>query len=179
MNDQTSITEKQWLIETYQRFADPVYRFLRYHLQDVAEAEDLTGAVFERILMKASTFDERKGKLEVWIFAIARNLLYDHCRKIRRSRFLPMEAAERCTSLGGRPDEALLINAEAERLHRALGCLNRRERCAVSLRYATGLRITEIARILNVSEKNAGVILTRCRHKLKLEMERLESEGNS
>src|SRR5471032_587106 len=63
----------------YQRYGQPIYRFLYWQTRDPHLAQDLTSAVFERAWRARASF--RGGSLQAWLYRIARNALTDHWRK--------------------------------------------------------------------------------------------------
>jgi RNA polymerase sigma-70 factor (ECF subfamily) len=155
----------------YLAYSSRVYNFMRYRVTD-SYAEDLTQMVFERVLSRIKSYNPDKGSAEVWIFTIARNILYDHYRKARRMVCADGELKTNLPASDAAPETSLLAGEERAALKRALGTLNKRELTAVSLKYAGGLRNTEIADVLGISEKNAGVIICRALKKLKSALER-------
>lgn len=159
------------LEETYQRYGHRVYNFMRYRTGD-DDAQELTQMVFERVLLHRHRYDPAKGNFEVWLFTIARNILNDHYRKGSRAAFAGEDALAGQADPAATPEERLLAGEQRRMLGRALEVLSRRELTVVSLKYAGGLRNTEIARVMRLSEKNAGVILHRSLKKLRNAMEK-------
>jgi RNA polymerase sigma factor (sigma-70 family) len=68
------------LIDTYSR---DIFRFVRAHTRDEAEAEDLTQEVFVRAYRHRETVF-RADNIKAWLFRVAVNLCRDHARQIRR-----------------------------------------------------------------------------------------------
>lgn len=157
--------------DVYLRFGHRVYNFMRYRTGD-ADAQELTQMVFERVLGRWDRFDPAKGSLEVWLFTIARNILYDHYRRGGRAAFAGEDALAGQADPAATPEEAFLAQERRQALDRALEVLGERELTAVSLKYAGGLRNTEIARVMRLSEKHIGVILHRSLKKLRSVMEK-------
>jgi RNA polymerase sigma-70 factor (ECF subfamily) len=98
--------------------------------------------------------------------------LYDYYRRAGRADFTGLESLVDLASPEASPDNGLLAGEERLALKKALGTLKKRELTAVSLKYAGGLRNNEVAAVLGISEKNAGVILSRALKKLRTIMER-------
>ena len=67
---------------------DGVHRYVHHLVRDADTAEDLTAAAFERALRRWDCFDPARGRPEVWLCSIARNLAMDHWRRERRRRRL-------------------------------------------------------------------------------------------
>lgn len=155
------------LVMIYEEYAERVYRYMRYRIQNDQDAEDLTSAVFERVMKNASRFDARKGSFEAWLFTVARNQLRDHARRIKRRQIFVSVQMEDQPSPDSSPDRALVESERFEALKRALTCLSERELTIVSLKYAGELRNVDIAKVMRLSEKNIGVILCRAMKKLR------------
>ena len=50
-----------------------LFNYVAYLVRDRAAAEDLTAAICERALGRLHQYDVRRGNLDAWMFAIARN----------------------------------------------------------------------------------------------------------
>ncbi len=67
----------------YDRYVQPVYRFLLARTANAAEAEDITSQTFLTAMQKLSTY-RADGHFMAWLFTIARNKQIDHYRKNHR-----------------------------------------------------------------------------------------------
>jgi RNA polymerase sigma-70 factor (ECF subfamily) len=86
--------DEHGILNLYDRYARPVYRFLLHMTGSVAVAEDLTQEVFLVIIDAVGSgtirqFDPEKGTLEGYLLGIARNLVKAERR--RTYRLLPLE----------------------------------------------------------------------------------------
>ncbi|HZW03631.1 MAG TPA: sigma-70 family RNA polymerase sigma factor [Anaerolineaceae bacterium] len=151
----------------YDRYYTRVYNYLRYRLDDDASAEELCAQVFERLLGHIRRYDPERGPFEPWLFAIARNALRDHWRRMKLRRFLPLDTLNRKASAAVSPEEQAVRDEEIESLKRALSALDGRERDLLGLKFAAGLTNREIAQMTGLTESNVGVILYRAVQKLK------------
>ena len=159
----------------YRAYSLRVYRYFRCHLPDAQDAEDLTQAVFERAQRNAAQYDPLKGAPEPWLFRIARNALRDHLRRAAIRRFLPLPEAEALADSAPSPETQVLMSEQFVALRDALEMLRPRERQVVALRYFGELRNVDIAKVLGLSEKNVGVILSRTLRKLRQILEEASS----
>jgi RNA polymerase sigma-70 factor (ECF subfamily) len=148
----------------YQSSRDDVYAYAAGLLRDRAAAEEVTAIAFERAYRKRSRFDSRKGSPRAWLFGIARNAALDELRRRGRQTRLnvdPVDAEHHQNSAtDGRSELRLLVN-------QALGKLQPRERELIALKFFAGLSNGEIARVLGLSESNAGTKLHRTMDKLR------------
>jgi RNA polymerase sigma-70 factor (ECF subfamily) len=150
----------------YRSSRDDVYAYVATLLRDRAAAEDVTALAFERAYRRRGTFDRRRGEERAWLFGIARNAALDELR--RRRRVTQLAADPEAPSL---PAEALEDAAEVAlrrtAVREALANLSGREREIVALKFHAGLSNAELARVLGVSESNAGTLLYRTMEKLR------------
>src|SRR5690348_12417655 len=74
-----------------QHFAPALYRFAYYQLQDGIIAEDLVSEVMVRMIKRIDTFVLEQATFQAWLFRIARNLIADHYRVLRRRPQVSLE----------------------------------------------------------------------------------------
>jgi RNA polymerase sigma-70 factor, ECF subfamily len=148
----------------YRSSRDDVYAYVSTLLRDPAAAEDVTALAFERAYRRRRKFDRRRGEERAWLFGIARNAALDELRRRRRVSALvtdPEDAFEASDSEGA--EVALRRTA----VQNALAKLPAREREIVALKFHAGMSNAELARVLGVSESNAGTLLYRTMEKLR------------
>jgi RNA polymerase sigma-70 factor (ECF subfamily) len=149
----------------YRSSRDDVYAYVVTLLRDPATAEDVTALAFERAYRRRRTFDRRRGEERAWLFGIARNAALDELRRRRRTAALAVEPAASGVepTVGDEADVILRRTAVRE----ALASLPARDRELIALKFHAGLSNAELARVLNVSESNAGTLLHRTVTKLR------------
>lgn len=160
-----------YIFETYYK---RVYNYIFYRINSYHEAEDLTSKVFEKIMVKIDTYSEEKSKFEVWVFSIARNVINDYFREIKRNKVLSIDYFKDLISNEKGPEDIVAISETNDELFKALRVLDARERNIIALKFGANLRNTEIAGILGITESNVGVILYRTMKRLRREL----GEGN-
>lgn len=64
----------------YQRYFKDVFLFLRSISVSEDLAEEITQETFTKALKAIDTFDGRKD-IRAWLFTIARNTYYTHCKR--------------------------------------------------------------------------------------------------
>ena len=148
----------------YRASRDDVYAYVATLLRDTGAAEDVTALAFERAYRRQRTFDRRRGAERAWLFGIARNAALD---ELRRRRRLAKLAADPEDHTEGDVDDGAEITLRRTAVRAALATLSAREREIVALKFHAGLSNTELARVLGVSESNAGTILHRTIEKLR------------
>ena len=151
--------------ELYRTSRDDVYAYVMTLLRERAAAEDVTALAFERAYRRRRTFDRRRGQERAWLFGIARNAALDELRRRRRqaSMLAEPEDVDRREALDDPGDVALRRTVVRD----ALSSLGARERELIALKFHAGLTNAEVARVLGVSESNAGTLLHRTMEKLR------------
>jgi RNA polymerase sigma factor (sigma-70 family) len=148
----------------YRSSRDDVYAYVASLLRDAPAAEEVTAAAFERAYRKRHRFDPERGEPRAWLFGIARNAALDELRRRGRQAELTAEPAD-LKSFGAaegaeHSERRLAVSTALERLEPA-------ERELIALKFFAGLENREIARVLGVSESNAGTKLHRAMTKLR------------
>jgi RNA polymerase sigma-70 factor (ECF subfamily) len=141
-----------------------VYGYVASLLRDRAAAEDVTAQAFERAYRKRRSFRAARGSSEAWIFGIARNAALDELRKRKRRAGLHGDLED---ASGPEPADYAELALRRETVRAALAILDPREREIVALKFAGGLGNAEIAKVLRISESNAGTRLHRALEKLR------------
>jgi RNA polymerase sigma-70 factor (ECF subfamily) len=156
-------TPQQRLERLYESSSEDVYAYVASVLRDHSVAEDVTALVFERAFRRRRLFDPRRGTERAWLFGIARNAALDELR--RRKRIAPSAAEQPQDAEAGREQfEGVLRRTTVVG---AIAALPPRERELIALKFHAGLSNSEIARVLGVSESNAGTLLHRTITKLR------------
>jgi RNA polymerase sigma-70 factor (ECF subfamily) len=148
----------------YERTFPKVYAYVASLLRDRSAAEDVTALAFERAYRRRRRYRAGRGSPEAWVFGIARNAALDELR--RRKRRATLETDPEDVGAPSLDDHAELA-LRRETVRAALAALDPRERDLVALRFQGGLSNAEIARVLGVSESNAGTKLHRTITKLR------------
>ncbi|WP_353094155.1 sigma-70 family RNA polymerase sigma factor [Tissierella praeacuta] len=158
-----------YVFETYYK---RVYNYIYYRINAYHTAEDLTSQVFEKVMVKIDTYCEEKAQFEVWLFAIARNVVNDYFRDLKKCKLFSIDKIRDLISNKGTPEKIIEIEETTDELLKALKILDEREKNIVALKFGANLKNVEIAEVLDITESNVGVILYRTMKKLKSKLER-------
>jgi RNA polymerase sigma-70 factor (ECF subfamily) len=150
--------------ELYRSTFPRVYGYVASLLRDRSAAEDVTALAFERAYRKRTAFSARRGSPEAWLFGIARNAALDELRRSKRRAALESEPEDVATD---GPDEQAERRIRRDEILRALATLEPRDRDLIALKFVGELDNSEIARVLRISESNAGTRLHRAVEKLR------------
>jgi RNA polymerase sigma-70 factor (ECF subfamily) len=150
----------------YRSSRDDVYAYVAGLLRDASAAEEVTATAFERAYRRRRRFDPRRGSPRAWLFGIARNAALDELRRRRRSAALVLEP-EAVDVDASREEDETEVAARRATVRAALASLDPRDRDLIALKFHAGLSNAELARVLGVSESNAGTRLHRTIEKLR------------
>jgi RNA polymerase sigma-70 factor (ECF subfamily) len=145
-----------------QRWEAPIIRLCARMTGDAHQGEDLKQETFARVFARRRDF-HADAKFSTWLWRIALNLCYDELRKRQRHGECPLEGdRERGESLGEEaseepsPDLRLAAQEECALVRGALLRLPEALRAALVLRYCEGLKLREIAEVLEIPETTAS-----------------------
>lgn len=126
------------------RYYGDMLKYCSFHSRDQRVAEDLTQETFVRFFAKLSEY-RHQGKTKNYLYTIAANLC---CNQWKKQEPLPTEAEQLAAAL------TLADQEEAATTHLllewALGQLPPEQREVVVLHYYQGLKLREIAEILEI-----------------------------
>lgn len=152
--------------DIYQRHVAQIYSYLRVRVGE-DEAADLTHQVFVRALDALPRYRDRGVPITAWLFRIARNAVMDTHRRRKGTITwdrLP-EAMQPAT--GDDLADGMIQRERVERLRQLLTDLTPEKQELLTLRFAGGLTVREIAGILGRSEGAVKMELRRTLHALK------------
>jgi RNA polymerase sigma-70 factor, ECF subfamily len=150
--------------ELYQRYLEPVYRYVRSQTRDRATAEDLTAQVFFKALSAAGTY-KGDGSYRSWIFTIARNTVASW-RAERKKKLVPIDDLPEHADPAPSAQSLAIASEDRALLWTAVARLPEAQREVVRLRYRRELTIDEIARVTRRSSGAVRVLLHRARTRL-------------
>jgi RNA polymerase sigma-70 factor (ECF subfamily) len=167
MNDEQAMWRVQMqkdhaaFVELLQRWEQPILRLCARMTGDLHRAEDLKQEAFARIFARRKEY-RLEGKFSTWLWRIALNLCYDELRRRQRQGESALEVASPSSedrelrSEDPGPDACLAIQEETELVRQALLRLPENQRAALVLRYCEGLKLREIADVLEIPETTAS-----------------------
>jgi RNA polymerase sigma-70 factor (ECF subfamily) len=154
----------------YDRYVDRIYGYALRETRDVARAQDVTAATFERALRHILRFRWGEKGLAPWLYRIARNEIIQQSRRDKRLNPLEEDAAGRLSESDreARPLESAVLSVERDReLYDALRRLAEADREILTLRFLEQLPTEDVAQILHCSRDNVYVRLHRALGRLR------------
>lgn len=144
-----------------------LHRFFAVRVKEIETAEDLTSETFFRARRRWPPRNLNGSVPKAWLFQIARHLLVDHYRAEQRQTTEPLDEVNTpagTTQLGGqRHSEQLTVKM-------AFGTLSQQDQTVLSLRLA-GLKNSEIAEVLDMTEGAAAMACLRAMKRLQKQVE--------
>lgn len=149
---------KDLFLNTYDAYADAIFRFCSLKVSDRERAQDLTQETFMRYWQTL-----REGKSiqnhRAYLYTVARNLITDWYRRKKESSLDALTEAG--LEFAGQDDGAVLQHAEAEQIMSVLQQLDEDVREVIMLRFVEGMSPKEIAEALEVSPNVISVRVHR------------------
>jgi RNA polymerase sigma-70 factor (ECF subfamily) len=163
----------------YDRYVDRIYGYALRETCDVAAAQDVTAATFEKALRHIRRFRQGEMGLAPWLYRIARNEIIQQYR--RDKRLSPLEDGAsgdgEARDWEARPIESAVLSGERDRdLRDALGRLSAADREVLTLRFLEQLPTEDVAHILDCSRDNVYMRLHRALGRLRDQLEAFEEQ---
>lgn len=153
------------VIQSYEVYAEMLYRIALVHLGSRQDAEEATQDTFIKLMEKAPVFKDDEHQ-KAWLIRVITN----HCKNLLgrgwRKREVKLEGVEPVTS--DNPEELAILQLVL--------ALPVKYKAVIHLYYYEDYPIQEISRILQISESAVKMRLQRGRQLLKLELEGAEVE---
>lgn len=150
----------------YERHRTAVYRYCWLLSGAVADAEDVTQECFLALVRKPGAFDGERAQLRTWLIAVARRQWLLLARRRKGGALRGFGDSEEFSIPAGFEEELLRVE-RAEAVRRALNALPAPQREAVYLFEFEGLKMQEIADVLDIEVNAVKARLFRGRENLK------------
>ena len=162
--------------DLFRRWAAPLLRYLERMLRDAATAEELVQEVFLRVHCARDRY-QPEARFSTWLYRIATNLALNELRRPRRRdphQGMGDEGAQSLAAKTPAADDVVHARRLGEAALRELEALPERQRAALWLSAVEGLAYSEVAVILDASEKAVKALVHRARSAL---VEKLQEGG--
>ena len=134
----------------YEEYFDKIYRYVAIRIGDKTEAEDMTQQVFLKAVKSISSFKWRGIPFSAWLFRIAHNQVVDYLRKKKKQPTTLFD--ESLVSHNTSPELMAERSLDIQQLQLATRRLTDAQREVISLRFAGGLSVAEVSRIMGRSQ---------------------------
>lgn len=68
----------------YNEFAPIICNYINTYVKNIEDAKEITADLFLSLPTKIQKYDSKKGRFEVWLFIVAKNMAIDFQRKKKR-----------------------------------------------------------------------------------------------
>lgn len=146
-----------------------VYNYAFYSLLNSAEAEDVTSAVFVKVVANIDKYDPSRASFGTWVTRIAHNVLVDYHRTRKPTVSLENVVVDEPAV----EDDYPVLDDQQQRVAKLLACLSEQDRELIYLKYYQEKKNVEIAQLLDM---NPATVATRLRRALITMRARAEEE---
>lgn len=149
------------------RYVDPLGRFFRGKV--IGDVEDCVQETFTRCLARRRGL-EPGSSFRAYLFATARNLIYERFRKAARGRPIDPQQIS-LADLGPTPSSIIHRDRERQLMMSALQRIPVESQLAIELYYWEGLSVAEMASVLEIPPGTVKSRLHRARGQLRRQIE--------
>jgi RNA polymerase sigma-70 factor (ECF subfamily) len=142
--------DAQAIADIYDRYSLRIYSYIYRRIGNARLAEDLTSAVFVRMLEAIRSSKAWRSSFSGWLYRIAHNLVVDHFRSGGQDRNVSLE--DMTIASPERLADAAEQSLTEERLRDAIGQLTGDQSMVISLKFIEGMSNTEVAVIMGKTE---------------------------
>lgn len=150
----------------YERYHEPIFRFIYKRTLEESLSADLTAQVFLKALQNLSTYTYKGVPFSAWLFRIASNEIAQHFRKSNKKRVVALEE-NRVQDIEEEYEDKALLELNIEVLKEVIQDLKPPEVLLLELRFFEKRPFKEVADILEITENNAKVKIYRLLQKMK------------
>ncbi len=138
----------------YVLYADKIYRYVRYRVQDQQASEDLTAEVFLRLLEGIHAFRvterDQVAIFSGYLYRIAHNLLYDYYHRQALRPVAPLD--EQVSDLSDSHRTWIERGLSDAQLHAAIGELTEEQQQVLVMRFFEDMSSADVAKVLGKTE---------------------------
>ena len=140
----------QSISRLYEQYASRIYSYIYLRVGNHAEAEDITGQVFLKLVEKLPEFRWQGSGFAAWLFRIAHNHTIDALRKRTRENQVPLEMGGSLPAHDGTDPQRHAERVDSlNHLRAAVSQLSELQAQVIVLKYGGELSNPEIADIMS------------------------------
>lgn len=150
----------------YDRYYEPIFRFVYQRIADEELTADLCSQVFLKAMQNLSRYTYKGVPFSAWLYRIATNEISQHYRQTNKNRVVTLED-NYAQSIQEELDNKEELEINIGVLEKVIQQLKPDEVQMVELRFFEKRAFKEIGDILNMTENNAKVKVYRLLQKMK------------
>ncbi|MBN1934833.1 MAG: sigma-70 family RNA polymerase sigma factor [Anaerolineae bacterium] len=151
--------------QLYCQHAPGIYGYIASRVGDPALADDLTSEAFLCALEGLQKFEHRGVSISAWLYRIAHDRIADHFRRQARRPTLPLE--EEHLPAQDEFDQQVDVHLDMDQLGKAIERLTAEQHQVVLLRFVAGLKLQEIAYVMDKSADAVKMLQLRALTRLR------------
>lgn len=162
------------------RYDRQVFSMAAHYVSNAEDAKDIYQEVFLRVYKALPKFEFR-SEFATWLFRITTNVCLTHRTRRKKHQYSPLVSGEgeeddvshrvrHDPKEDRQADEAVLSRELSASIDRALDGLSPQERLVFTLRHFEGLRLREIAEMMNVVEGTVKKYLFTATQKVRQQL---------
>ena len=150
--------------QLFERYSVRIYNYCVKVTRDQSVSEDLTQETFYKVIKHRKSFNNRT--FAAWIFTIARNLCFDHLKKVEKNEL-------KTEGLESHIEDSIYDQSEAheriEHLRKTLDQIDPLDKELILLSRYEKLKYKDIATVMKMSESAIKNRIHRALRKLRLQ----------
>lgn len=150
----------------YERYYEPIFRFVYKRILEEALCADITAQVFLKAMQNLSKYTYKGVPFSAWLFRIASNEIAQHFRKTKKQRVVALEE-NNVHEIEEEYEDKAALEVNIEMLKEVIQDLKPPEVMLLELRFFEKRPFKEVADILDITENNAKVKIYRLLQKMK------------
>ena len=149
----------------YDRYYEPIFRFIYRRTSDEMLSGDLCAQVFLKAMQKLGNYQFKGVPFSAWLYRIASNEVAQHFRNTQKNRTISIDNTNVSEMVEDENIEGLLAHRDV--LIETLNGMKDKEVELIEMRFFEHRSFKEIANYLEISESNAKVRTYRLLTKMK------------
>lgn len=169
-------SDKEAFSELFKRYHSKLVSFATCFLSDYEEAEDSVSEVFVRLLQKNQELQDIEN-FEGYLYYSVKNQCLNQLKKNRRKKrlFIQLDYQDLNTGEYTQPLEQLLTMELREKIAICVDNLPQKRKLVYKMTKDDGLKIKDVAKLLDITEKTVKKHLELAVRDLRTEIERYQS----
>jgi len=157
--------------QLYNLYFPKIYGFVYKRVGQKQICEDIVSEVFMKVFTNLKDYQNQGMSFGCWVYKIATNKLIDYYRTGKRKLIVGVERLE---NIGSKENvgEQTANKMELEKAQVVIQTLPENYQQIINLKFFAELNNQEIAKIMKISENNAGVLIFRALKKFREEYEK-------
>ena len=165
--------DKQWVERLVEENRSALLAYIRRHVSNREDAEDMLQEVFLSCYRHRESFDPARCSEKAWLYVITKNRLRQYYRDTRQTVSLDEMSESGAEPADSTAQEAVRLMECRDATAKLLLTLDERSRTVLVLRYFEGLDSQQVAERMGLSPVNVRVIQSRALNALREQAEQM------